>query len=593
MSQLATYPSASAARAAGASSPTVPSLEIATAQGTILHVPLTERHVVIGRAPDAALRLEGGTVSRYHAEISLDPFGRWWVRDQGSRNGVRFNGQKVAERMLHPGATFQVGQYRLTFRGPGSSVTGADGVVGLGTDDSISITGSVRLADDTSGQFSTLEEVDRPRISGDHLSALMRFGRELLDIDRPGDRMTALCRLLMREEFKGTGAMIFRLWRGEAPGQAGNAPPILCGPFGTAGGGLLQSEAPYISGTLVRRLRETGQPIMASNVGRKTDTDVEMSISPDVASLAALACPIAGTEDAAGAMDVLYVTLPPQYGTSEWLAVATLAAEQYRNAESAWASKRREKEQDRIEGELRQARQIQISTVPKPLSVPGLDVFVSYQACHWVGGDYADVASARDGRILLAVADVCGKGMPAALIAMSLRTMMRTGLQAMQGPAGLADLLTTMRPQLNDCLQENSFVTMAAVLADPGSGALRCVNAGHPPPFIVNPEGELRELPCAENFPLGVMVEPIECRDEALAPGELLVMFSDGISELCNPAGEMLGVERFAREVAALYPTAADQPTAEIARQITGILDRYRSGRSADDDQTFLLARRV
>src|SRR3954464_4165837 len=96
-----------------------PLLEVSEGDATVRRVPLG-RHLVIGRAPDAGLRLEGGTISRHHAEIYRDPFGRWWVRDLGSRNGVRFNGQKVPERALHAGSVFQIGPFTLKMCMPAS-----------------------------------------------------------------------------------------------------------------------------------------------------------------------------------------------------------------------------------------------------------------------------------------------------------------------------------------------------------------------------------------------------------------------------------------------------------------------------------------
>src|SRR4051812_37082130 len=99
-------------------SPRPPELEVFAPDGTTSRAELVGQQVIIGRAPECGLRLEGGTVSRQHAEVFRDPFGRWWVRDLGSRNGVKVNGERVSERVLQPGSSFQLGGYRLTFRLP-------------------------------------------------------------------------------------------------------------------------------------------------------------------------------------------------------------------------------------------------------------------------------------------------------------------------------------------------------------------------------------------------------------------------------------------------------------------------------------------
>lgn len=557
-----------------------PELEVFAPDGTTSRAELTGQQVIIGRAPECGLRLEGGTVSRQHAEVFRDPFGRWWVRDLGSRNGVKVNGERVTERVLQPGSSFQLGGYRLTFRLPVPVAASDDpdlttaGATGIEFDDAVT------------GEFSTLQEGNAaPRISAAHLSELMRFGRDLLDTEQQSERLKSLCAFMVRDEFKGHSSLVFRLRRLDAA-----APPqVLCGPINSNAFYADDTQAPYLSRNLVRHLRQTGQPVLASNMSRNLPAEaIEVSISPDVVSVSALACPVG--EPTSDLLDVLYVTLPPQYGTPEWLAVASLAAEQHRLAENAWAARKHAERHVLTEQELKRAKQIQTRLVPKQVSVPGLDVAVGFEACRWVGGDYADVAPTQDGRLLLAIADVCGKGMPAALIATSLRTMVRTGLRAgMDLPA----LIDAIRPQLTEAIGEESFVTMAAAFVDPQAGTLCCVNAGHPAPFVVAPDGQIRYLPCAENFPLGISCEPIVCREERLSAGEMLVMFTDGVSELSNPAQDMLGAPRFATEVAAIYAADPTLSAAELVNRVAAALDRFRAGRPNDDDQTFVLAKRV
>src|SRR5688500_19860935 len=91
-------------RAGGAG--VTPFLAIRDWDGTIARVPLVGRHLVVGRAPDAQVRLDRPTVSRQHAEIVCDPFGRWLIRDLESRNGIRVRGSRVAELALRPGEPF-------------------------------------------------------------------------------------------------------------------------------------------------------------------------------------------------------------------------------------------------------------------------------------------------------------------------------------------------------------------------------------------------------------------------------------------------------------------------------------------------------
>src|SRR5687768_17336303 len=78
-------------------------------------VPVKTRHAMVGRAADAQVRLDRATVSRHHAEVLCDPFGRWWIRDLGSRNGVLYAGRRIAERPVRSGDSYQIGEFTLTF----------------------------------------------------------------------------------------------------------------------------------------------------------------------------------------------------------------------------------------------------------------------------------------------------------------------------------------------------------------------------------------------------------------------------------------------------------------------------------------------
>src|SRR4051812_41614987 len=213
-----------------------PELEVFGPDGMPSRAELTGQQVIIGRAPECGLRLEGGTVSRQHAEVFRDPFGRWWVRDLGSRNGVKVNGERVTERVLQPGSSFQLGGYRLTFRLP-VPVASSD-------DPDLTSAGTVTYDDSVTGEFSTLEEGnDAPRISAAHLSELMRFGRDLLETDNQSDRLKLLCSFMVRDAFKGHSALVFRLRR-----QVADAPPqVLCGPVSSSAFYADDGQAPYLS----------------------------------------------------------------------------------------------------------------------------------------------------------------------------------------------------------------------------------------------------------------------------------------------------------------------------------------------------------
>jgi serine phosphatase RsbU (regulator of sigma subunit) len=311
-------------------------------------------------------------------------------------------------------------------------------------------------------------------------------------------------------------------------------------------------------------------------------------MSLQMAAVCAVACPLRAGGSESEPTDVLYVTFPPQYGTGEWLAVAALAAEQFRLAESAWDARLRAQAHAMVERELEKAREIQQRLVPSDPAFPGLDANIGFYPCRWVGGDYVDVALAPDGRVLLAVADVCGKGLPASLVSSCLHTLVHSGLRAGQP---LPALMRGINEHFCRHMSEYSFATMLAVLIDPKTGELECVNAGHPPGLLIGADGSVRALQTAVNFPLGVCEDVPEGQRESLGEGELLAMFTDGLTETRTGEGQLLGTQRLGEELRKLY--SGKEAAAEVGKRLKAMLDKLLGPRLPDDDRTFVLVRRV
>jgi serine phosphatase RsbU (regulator of sigma subunit) len=309
----------------------------------------------------------------------------------------------------------------------------------------------------------------------------------------------------------------------------------------------------------------------------------EISLSPDVMSISTIACPVRSDDQT---LDVLYIILPPQFGTGEWLALAALATKQYQQSEMTLAAQGHAV----IERELQRARQIQLNLLPKNPSIGGLDLAIGFKPCRWVGGDYVDIITTSDGRTLLVVADVCGKGMGAALLAASLHSVVRV---AVRSAMPLAELMRHLNEHLCQMLASQSFVTMVCVLIDPKTGQLECVNAGHPPAMLIRADGEVRLLQCAENFPMGIQTDALISQTESMHPGELLLMFTDGLSDLTDSSGHRLGTDAVKDHLKEIYQSHPSLPASDLSAKLTEILDSLESSAMAQDDRTFLLARRT
>lgn len=546
-------------------------LEIRLGDAPPVRRPLAESHIVIGRAPGVQLTLDHYTVSRRHAELFCDPFGRWWIRDLGSTNGTLVNDERINEKVLKPGDRIGIGDYTVEFQLPARSPR-------LATD-----SGGIHFEEDKPTAIRKLGELEPPRIAAKHLFTLMDLSRRLLSIEEPAERFDALCQLMVREDFHGSMALALRLRdNGQLTIQSGPHRPFYLQ-------GLRRDDSqspPYISRRVLAAVQETREPVLAGNLVSDSAT-VELTMSRDVMALWVVCCPLRTDEQQ---QSLLYVTLPPDFGSVEWLGLIALAAEVFQQAESAWEARRHAQEHAAIERELQMAHQIQRQLVPKQRDFRGVDVTIGFEPCRWVGGDYVDIVPMPDGRILFAVADVCGKGMQAALVCSSVHTMIRATVDAGRGVTGMMDRLNDY---LCEYLPEHSFVTMVVIALDPVTGKVECVNAGHPPVLVSNGQGAVRQLQNAENPALGMGPVPMEAHQSVLAPGEVLVMYTDGLTELRNSSKQMLGEQQLGAGFGRLCAANNGKPVSVIADKLTQMLEEFRGDQLPEDDQAFLLARRI
>ena len=204
------------------------------------------------------------------------------------------------------------------------------------------------------------------------------------------------------------------------------------------------------------------------------------------------------------------------------------------------------RERERIEQELRVARLIQQTLLPKDLpALAGWKMARYYQPAREVGGDFYDFISFDDGRLGLVIGDVTDKGVPAALVMATTRSVLRTFAQRLLSPGKVLE-------QVNNILcaeiPPKMFVTCLYAILDPASGQLLYANAGHDLPYWRHSSGvsELR----ATGMPLGLMPEmSYEEKQVILAPGDLVLFHSDGLVEAHNPHYDMFGFPRLMRLV--------------------------------------------
>jgi serine phosphatase RsbU (regulator of sigma subunit) len=198
-------------------------------------------------------------------------------------------------------------------------------------------------------------------------------------------------------------------------------------------------------------------------------------------------------------------------------------------------------ERERIEQELRVARQIQRSLLPEATpELYGWQFATYYKPAREVGGDFYDFLELEDGRLGLVVGDATGKGMPAALVMATTRGMLRAVAQSLDSPG---EVLAWVNNALYPDIPSEMFVTCFYAILDPGSCTLSYANAGHDLPYQWH-RGDAEELR-ARGMPLGLMPEMSYQEGEAvLREGDCVLFYSDGLVEAHNPRREMFGFPR-------------------------------------------------
>ena len=241
----------------------------------------------------------------------------------------------------------------------------------------------------------------------------------------------------------------------------------------------------------------------------------------------------------------------------------------------------------KLAAELAVAADIQRRLVPiEPPRLPGWQVAGVSRPHGEVGGDYYDFVPRSDpARRLLALGDVAGKGPGAALLAASLHAAVRAQAQVRDG---LAEVLDEVNRYLCENTPANKFATLFAAEVEAGSGRVRIANAGHPPPLVARRDGSVESL-APGGLPLGIRPEARYAEQALdLAPGDALVIYSDGASERLGEGGEEFGLARLSEAVA----SGRGLPAATLLDRIGFALRRFGGGVPADDDLTLLVARR-
>jgi len=245
-------------------------------------------------------------------------------------------------------------------------------------------------------------------------------------------------------------------------------------------------------------------------------------------------------------------------------------------------------ELERKKAELRIAHDIQMSFLPERLpEVPGFELAARSIPAKEVGGDFYDAIPLPGGRTALVIADVAGKGVPAALFMALSRTVLRANTLV---PRSASEAVSEANTLIAQDAKSGMFVTLFYTVADPGKKTLTYVNAGHNPPLLFRAGGGRPTALKGTGIILGVMPEADYGEETIhLASGDLVLFYTDGVTEAINPSEEQFGEERLIETVAG----ALDLPAAEIVERVRDAVMAFSGDEPQFDDLTLMVLRVV
>jgi sigma-B regulation protein RsbU (phosphoserine phosphatase) len=259
------------------------------------------------------------------------------------------------------------------------------------------------------------------------------------------------------------------------------------------------------------------------------------------------------------------------------------------------------KEKERLESEIEIAREVQDQLFPREVPQLGtLRLTGVCQPARLVSGDYYDYENVGENQVALAIADVAGKGISAALLMAGLQSSLRTQLQDAAEAAGVATdghryanlstsrLVSNLNRQLYATTSPEKYATFFLGVYNEAASTFTYTNAGHLPPLLVR-DGVAEPLDVNGTVVGAFPFAPYEESQVVLQPGDLLVCYTDGVTEPENEYGEMFGEQRL-RE---LLARNADRPEQELIAMVLDAVRHWTASEELQDDMTLLLARRV
>jgi serine phosphatase RsbU (regulator of sigma subunit) len=510
--------------------------------------PVIADRVTIGRSAVNDLHFEDEGLSRRHLVIERKD-GRWLLIDAGARNGTFLNGDRVTspKNLLH-GDRISAGHLCIEFR-DGYRADKCPTPIEFddaSTDSRIST--ATNLAAATARTLTSTGDIERARR---HMSAMIRAGRELAERRPLAELFQIIIDLLIDAVEAPRGVLM----------------TVEDDPAVRASTGYSVGEPFRINRYLMERVVHERESLMEREA-LPSCIAVPLQTDRRVLGLIYLESPDLHHEFTNDDLDLATV-------------MANIAALHIEHARMADV----EEVERQVRRDLEQAAEVQRFLLPaRPPKVDGLDLAGYSIPCRTIGGDYYDFLTCPDGRIAIIVADVAGKGLPAAMLMSNLQARVE---MLFQDSDNLAEAVGRLNRMIQPHCPDNRFISFFVAVIHPKGGEVRYCNAGHNPPLLLRADGTMQRLDVG-GWLLGINPEGSYAHaDLNLNKGDALVLFSDGVTEAWRPDSyDDFGEER----VAAIAARARHTPAISILNAIGDELRAWIGDGDPADDITLVVA---
>jgi serine phosphatase RsbU (regulator of sigma subunit) len=567
-------------------------LTIVAPDGANTRFELGVNNLKIGRSSTSDLVLQDLNISRLHAELVKRTEG-YFVLDAGGKNGTYVNEKRIEHpTLLQPGDRVRLGTTTLVFNGtPSSAVEFSDmpmpqgpGTIHLSADDlrtpalsdmSVILQATpAPLARRRPGAAVSTPALGPQPVGGiteAALAIIFEADKELV-FHRPINELLETIMDLANRAVRFERGLLMLLEGGSLTPHVVRVPPSEAG------------RPISLSRTIADRVMKNHESILTADAG--IDPRFMAGQSVEIQQIRSLMCvPLWNNREVIG---LIYLDSRQRAGlfTRDDLTLLThlanVAAVKIENARlfvQAVAA-------ERMEQEIQKAAEIQNHLLPTDgPPIAGYDVFGTSLMCRAVGGDYYDYLPLDDGLIGVALGDVAGKGLPASLLMASLQASLRA-LSELGLPPD--NMMTRLNRLLCRTVPDNRFVTFFYSLLDPANHTLTYVNAGQNPPYIVR-RGQAPERLEQTGPPLGLFdTTKYTAKTVSMGAGDILVCYSDGVTEAHGGTEEEFGEQRLTDLVGREH---AGTPI-EIIKRLTEAMLAFCAGHAYQDDVTMVVLKR-